>query len=46
MFWREVYREAGGQINTDLIAQRVESELINQLKQDNNNEAEADHLGI
>ena len=45
MFWREVYREAGGQINTDLIAQRVEAELINQLntKQD---EAEADHLGI
>ena len=45
MFWREVYREAGGQINTDLIAQRVEAELINSLntKQD---ETEADHLGI
>jgi hypothetical protein len=45
MFWREVYREAGGQINTDLIAQRVEAELINSLntKQD---EAEADHVGI
>lgn len=45
MFWREVYRESGGQINTDLIAQRIEAELINSIntKQD---EAEADHLGI
>ena len=43
MFWREVYREAGGQINTDVVAQRVESELINQLK---DNESETDHLGI
>ena len=45
MFWREVYREAGGEINTDLIAQRIEAELINSIntKQD---EAEADHLGI
>ena len=46
MFWREVYREAGGQINTDLIAQRVESELINQLNTKQDNESETDHLGI
>ena len=45
MFWREVYREAGGQINTDLIAQRVEAELINQLNT-KHDETEADHLGI
>ena len=45
MFWREVYREAGGEINTDLISQRLEAELINSIntKQD---EAEADHVGI
>ena len=43
MFWREVYREAGGQINTDVVAQRVESELINQLT---DNESETDHVGI
>jgi len=45
MFWREVYREAGGQINTDLIAQRVEAELINSLNT-KHDETEADHLGI
>jgi hypothetical protein len=45
MFWREVYREAGGQINTDLIAQRVEAELVNQLNT-KHDETEADHLGI
>lgn len=45
MFWREVYREAGGEINTDLIAQRVEAEFVNQLN-NKSNEAETDHLGI
>ena len=45
MFWREVYREAGGQINTDLIAQHLEAKLINQLNR-NQDESEADHLGI
>ena len=45
MFWREVYREAGGQINTDVVARRVEAELINQLNT-KHDETEADHLGI
>ena len=45
MFWREVYREVGGDINTDVVAQRVEAELVNQLN-NKSNEAEADHLGI
>ncbi len=45
MFWREVYREAGGQINTDLVAQRVEAELINQLN-NKSNEAETDNVDI
>ena len=45
MFWREVYREAGGQINTDVVAQRVEAELINSLNT-KHDETEADHVGI
>ena len=45
MFWREVYREAGGDINTDVVAQRVEAELINSLNT-KHDETEADHVGI
>jgi len=47
MFWREVYREAGGQMSTDLVAQRLEAEsaeIVNQINA--KHESEADHLGI
>ena len=33
LFWREVYREAGGEINTDLVAQRLYDEETRQLKE-------------
>ena len=48
MFWREVYREVGGEINTDLIAQRLEAESADIVNQINikQYETEADHLGI
>lgn len=48
MFWREVYREVGGEINTDLIAQRLEAESADIVNQINTKqyETEADHLGI
>jgi len=53
LFWREVYREAGGEINTDLIVQRLYDEETKQLKELEKelekakaNEGTADHLGI
>lgn len=41
-FWREVYREAGGQINADLVAQRMDLMDVENMA----NEGKTDHLGI
>jgi hypothetical protein len=42
-FWREVYRETGGQINSDLVAQRMDLMDVEKMEI---NEGKADHLGI